>query len=446
MASSNEVQKAESTVGTTTTVTPIAQNIESAEKGVAVTESNVTTETVSEGIDNVTKSAEQGKISVEGFNAALAAEGATAQTATLATKAATVTMKALAIAGNIAITAGIMMAISGISKAYKTIKNYSSDTIKVGENTTKKYANQISKAEKNIASLNKQKSTFETLASGTEDKTGENIGLTTSQYEEYLEIRNKVLKQNPSLIEGYDSEGNALASNNTLMEKAIQLQEEKLKNAQKESVNSENWEKQAKSTWESQKSAAEGENTATTTFAKTKKSKSDIDEINKTAQEIFNISGNFLNEQGAVNLQEGGNAEEVLSNMDKVIQNLKNKGIVAQSVIDDLETLGNDYSTAHQKAQQEVQSFLEDTASIIPKTLDGYEDLSTTGQNFLDNWIKNQNTDNIDLSNSESIKQFKEETRAFSQAIIDDDSVVKAYEEYNKVFADTSKKSAIEWE
>lgn len=69
------------------------------------------------------------------------------------------------------------------------------------------------------ASLKKQKSTiddisesYERLSKGVDLDTNKNINLTTASYEEYLDICNQIADMYPSLVTGYDAQGNAILS------------------------------------------------------------------------------------------------------------------------------------------------------------------------------------------------------------------------------------------
>ena len=70
---------------------------------------------------------------------------------------------------------------------------------------------------------------FKSLAVGV-DKTGKNIGLTTKQYERYKELVNELIKIHPSLVEGYDKNGQAIINNATAIKeinKALDEQEQR---------------------------------------------------------------------------------------------------------------------------------------------------------------------------------------------------------------------------
>ena len=70
---------------------------------------------------------------------------------------------------------------------------------------------------------------FKSLATGV-DNAGKNIGLTTKQYERYKELVNELIKIHPSLVEGYDKNGQAIINNATAIKeinKALDEQEQR---------------------------------------------------------------------------------------------------------------------------------------------------------------------------------------------------------------------------
>ena len=379
--------------------------------------------------------------SAAGFNASLSSIGATAGAV-----AVNIGRQALAIAASMGAALLVIGAVSLAIKGIQKIANHSKEVIKEGTDTQKKYAKEISTTEKNISKLEKNQTKFNTLAKGTNNSGKNTGGLTESQYDEYLKIRKEVLAMNPSLIAGYDAEGNAIANNNTLMQEAIRLQQEKLKAQQEESVNSENWEKQSEAAYEKQKKYKNKATGAIADYNNTAKSKEAVDELNSVSNDMFGFD--FIQSNNGVNTVTTNtkNAQTALSNIDNFITELENRGNLAQDQIDSLKTLASDYESYSKKADDSVKSFLEKTATTVPKTVEGYDELSDSGKNFLENWITNQDTSNIDLSTEEKRKAFKNETEKFAEDIIGNTDIIDAYDKYNKIFADKSGKSAIEYE
>lgn len=72
------------------------------------------------------------------------------------------------------------------------------------------------------------KKEFETLSHGV-SRYGENISLTTDEYDRYKQIVQTIVDISPALSEGYSIENGYLADKNELIERAIELQEQQYK-------------------------------------------------------------------------------------------------------------------------------------------------------------------------------------------------------------------------
>ena len=79
---------------------------------------------------------------------------------------------------------------------------------KVSEVTTQ-YKEQTEELRKNQSSFKTLASRYVELSKGVDDA-GRNISLTTEEYSEYLDVVNDIGNQIPSLVKGYDSQGNAI--------------------------------------------------------------------------------------------------------------------------------------------------------------------------------------------------------------------------------------------
>jgi hypothetical protein len=83
---------------------------------------------------------------------------------------------------------------------------------------------------------------FEALTKGV-DKYGNNISLTTDQYERYKEICEKIVGINPAIAAGYDSATKAIGNNASALEKLIDVQERQARRAASELITDENLDK-----------------------------------------------------------------------------------------------------------------------------------------------------------------------------------------------------------
>ena len=112
------------------------------------------------------------------------------------------------------IAAGVGIATYSIINHDKKIKELHEDVSEL----TKEYEKQESTLNKNVSSFKKLSERYSVLSKGV-NSLGENIGLSTDEFEEYHDVTNQIAEMIPSLIKGWDEEGNAiLAVKDTVVE------------------------------------------------------------------------------------------------------------------------------------------------------------------------------------------------------------------------------------
>lgn len=106
----------------------------------------------------------------------------------------------------------IQIAMSAISFGFEALDNYTnraennlSDLEKIATEINDKKDAYTSHS----ASVNKIKNEYYELADGV-NSYGENISLTSTQYERYIELSNEIAQMYPDLVESYDAQGNAI--------------------------------------------------------------------------------------------------------------------------------------------------------------------------------------------------------------------------------------------
>lgn len=172
---------------------------------------------------------------VKGLNTAMAGAG----------KTATSFWSSLAFGGKAAIViaalALIAAAIYGIAKAIKTtkeraqefqntlqdLKDINNDIVDVKNSLSDLYSYKEGVKDKRGNTVNGM-SDFKTLLAGV-DKYGQNIGLTTEQYNRYLEISNAIVALNPDIAKGYNSNAEAVANQKDALDKLIESQKESIR-------------------------------------------------------------------------------------------------------------------------------------------------------------------------------------------------------------------------
>lgn len=154
------------------------------------------------------------------------------QQETLGAKAATLGLKALSVAGNIAFSMGVSIAISAIIEKYNELAHAAENCKERVDSLISSYDSKLNNANSNISKTEELADEYETLSKGV-SSLGANLTLTTSEYERYNSIVNDIADMFPSLISGYTAEGNAIL---TLKGNVEELRDA-YKDAQKEAYN-----------------------------------------------------------------------------------------------------------------------------------------------------------------------------------------------------------------
>lgn len=159
---------------------------------------------VDERIVNYAKTCKNGQLTTEGFTKALKQQ-------TLGAKAAAVGMQALAMAGNMlafwAITKVLELAVKGIDELAHSAEHCKERV----DELMSSYQSALDRANSNAKTVEDLASRYEELSKGV-NNLGETYVLTTEEATEYHEICNQIADMFPTLISGYDSEGNAILS------------------------------------------------------------------------------------------------------------------------------------------------------------------------------------------------------------------------------------------
>ena len=130
-----------------------------------------------------------------------------------------------AIVGNIALFTAVSAGISLVAKGIDYLIHKNEKAIESAQQLKTSYQDSMKGIKDSLDTVTSSEDRFKELSKGVSDY-GENISLTTDEYKEYQSIVQKLLGINPSLIAGYDAEGNAIANKNTLISESIRLLKE----------------------------------------------------------------------------------------------------------------------------------------------------------------------------------------------------------------------------
>lgn len=371
---------------------------------------------------------------LEKFNEAVEKSGSIAQSAAGGVSAAFEKIKASGIAakaGAFAANVGIglaasalmqlgAMALSWVGTKIQKAATYDKDKIEAADKTRTNYQDKLSDTKTNISTLKGNKTEFESLSKGV-DEYGNNISLDTSSYERFLNIRKEILDTTPSLISGYDAEGNAIAKTSGLIDKAIESQEKKLKSTQKDYSSDATWDKLNKGNQESLKKAAGGllDKSLSKDIESTRKNISD--EIYKRTSSSGDSFGKAFGDatkkviggKKALDLTKDADISKFANNYSKIFDQMKedNPSISTEAI----EANVSKYVARYNKMMKEIKSLAKQYKEDFQNTVsasDGYDKLSSKGQSFLSgiagNIIDFDNANEKDLTDDNITKKRKD--------------------------------------
>ena len=103
-----------------------------------------------------------------------------------------------------------LLAIDVGSKVFDYFTTSAEEAKKAVENASSSYKEQTSALKENKNSISSIQDEWSNLSKGVNTNTNENISLTSSEYERYLELNKQIASIIPETISGYDAQGNAI--------------------------------------------------------------------------------------------------------------------------------------------------------------------------------------------------------------------------------------------
>ena len=409
---------------------------------------------------------------LEKFNEAVEKSGSIAQSAAGGISGAFEKIKASGIAakaGAFALNVGIGLLASAFmqlvgwaaSKGIDAIKKaatYDKDKIEAADKTRTNYQDKLSDTKSNISTLKGNKTEFESLSKGV-DEYGNNISLDTSSYERFLNIRKEILDTTPSLISGYDAEGNAIAKTSGLMDKAIESQEKKQESAQKKYASDETWDKLVEGNIENVKKASgtgvdkfwgndmdtlttqlrnglQGDKTSQLTTA-----------FNKAAKDVLKLP-----KDQSFDLYKQADMNKFIGSYKQILDKTEDylpKGTDLSEEIAKISSYAQKYKAGLTKTQKALDQYNQDIATSLPGSITDYNKLGSRAQSFLTGL--GSNTYNIDtatrdnLKDKDWLKEQRENTIAAAKKFAKDDKAQGALDKFIKSYDKSSNKGVQNW-
>ena len=130
----------------------------------------------------------------------------------VAAAAKTFILEAATMALNAALTMGISMLVSaGVSALMSWINRADELSDKIDDITTK-YKQQKEELQNSKKTIDDVSDSYEKLSQGVNPTTNDNVTLSNDEYKEYIDIVNQIADTFPTLVSGYDAQGNAILS------------------------------------------------------------------------------------------------------------------------------------------------------------------------------------------------------------------------------------------
>lgn len=304
----------------------------------------------------------------------------------------------------------VLAAFEGIKAIHSNIQSQRKDELNAGQKNLDKYNKKIDKNNNKVKQAKKLQEEFNTLSSGVDSNTNENIGLSTSQYERYLAIKKELVKLNGDLVTGYNSEGEALINNNTAIQDTIdkyqKLADQSKKDiASKKNVSIQNDSMALKaqkslygSTFADESLGTNLKRSLPYTFRSAKNLAKDGLTMNEASVRQSLYSNTDFQKQAAKIL--GKEKVDVSKLTSKQIQELANnadtfnsEGFIGKNDTKNLKKLLAASKTDYDQLQKYSDSFRKNTLSNISQAVDGYDKLDQTTKTFASNFISNMDID-----------------------------------------------------
>lgn len=304
----------------------------------------------------------------------------------------------------------VLAAFEGIKAIHSNIQSQRKDELNAGQKNLDKYNKKIDKNNNKVKQAKKLQEEFNTLSSGVDSNTNENIGLSTSQYERYLAIKKELANLNGDLVTGYNSEGEALINNNTAIQDTIdkyqKLADQSKKDiASKKNVSIQNDSMALKaqkslygSTFADESLGTNLKRSLPYTFRSAKNLAKDGLTVNEASVRQSLYSNADFQKQAAKIL--GKDKIDVSKLTSKQIQELANnsdtfnsEGFIGKNDTKNLKKLLEASKTNYDQLQKYSDSFRKNTLSNISQAVDGYDKLDQTTKTFASNFISNMDID-----------------------------------------------------
>lgn len=356
----------------------------------------------------------------------------------------------------------VLAAFEGIKAIHSNIQSQRKDELNAGQKNLDKYNKKIDKNNNKVKQAKKLQEEFNTLSSGVDSNTNENIGLSTSQYERYLAIKKELVNLNGDLVTGYNSEGEALINNNTAIQDTIdkyqKLADQSKKDiASKKNVSIQNDSMALKaqkslygSTFTDESLGANLKRSLPYTFRSAKNLAKDGLSMNEASVRQSLYSNADFQKQAAKIL--GKDKIDVSKLTSKQIQELANnsdtfnsEGFIGKNDTKNLKKLLAASKTNYDQLQKYSDSFRKNTLSNISQAVDGYDKLDKATKTFASNFISNMDIDPSKMLDTDYLDKQEKTVENLTKKLTQNKDVQDQIKDFQKTQAN-GKMNANKWQ
>ena len=356
----------------------------------------------------------------------------------------------------------VLAAFEGIKAIHSNIQSQRKDELNAGQKNLDKYNKKIDKNNNKVKQAKKLQEEFNTLSSGVDANTNENIGLSTSQYERYLAIKKELVKLNGDLVIGYNSEGEALINNNSAIQDTIdkyqKLADQSKKDiASKKNVSIQNDSMALKaqkslygSTFVDESLGTNLKRSLPYTFRSAKNLAKDGLSMNEASVRQSLYSNADFQKQATKIL--GKEKVDVSKLTSKQIQELANnadtfnsEGFIGKNDTKNLKKLLAASKTNYDQLQKYSDSFRKNTLSNISQAVDGYDKLDQTTKTFASNFISNMDIDPSKMLDTDYLDQQEKTVENLTKKLTQNKDVQDQIKDFQKTQAN-GKMNANKWQ
>lgn len=356
----------------------------------------------------------------------------------------------------------VLAAFEGIKAIHSNIQSQRKDELNAGQKNLDKYNKKIDKNNNKVKQAKKLQEEFNTLSSGVDSNTNENIGLSTSQYERYLAIKKELVNLNGDLVTGYNSEGEALINNNTAIQDTIDKYQKLADQSKKDIASKKNLSIQNDSmalkaqkslygsTFTDESLGTNLKRSLPYTFRSAKNLAKDGLSMNEASVRQSLYSNTDFQKQAAKIL--GKDKIDVSKLTSKQIQELANnsdtfnsEGFIGKNDTKNLKKLLAASKTNYDQLQKYSDSFRKNTLSNISQAVDGYDKLDQTTKTFASNFISNMDIDPSKMLDTDYLDKQEKTVENLTKKLTQNKDVQDQIKDFQKTQAN-GKMNANKWQ